>query len=367
MKRWSCAILLSLLFTLPAVGAEGDFYAFGKIPSQHEGRIKPLDTFARTHLLAFNGKESAGELSPSHWLAELLFDPEAAYKREIFNLPNPDVTAALGLDRRDGNRFSFNELFSRLREQEAFFQALREKESESRTPAQTQLLELDVKAARFFEISRSLSMLLPIFHLTDQEVAQEIGLANGERYSYSQLLRSREALQKKARSGNLQAIDFTQRFGAVEGWGIPDVLRIFPPQFRSGDLWGSPWRVMQEGDGSPAVAASLLRLRVMADAYRSENWSAFAAEASKLGEGAGAEIQVEFLYNKWKLFQKAIAFYIGSLLLLMASWLVWRKRLRRTAFIVLCSGTVLHILGIAMRMYVMGALRFPHCSSRFCL
>ncbi len=344
MTGWLLGLLLALFSSTQARASESDFESFGMIPAQHEGRIKPLDTFARAHLLAFNAKESAGDLSPSHWLAELLFDPESAYRREIFNLPNPDVTAALGLERREGNRFSFNELFPKLREQGDFFRVLREKESEARTPAQTQLLELDVKAARFFEISRSLSLLLPIFHLTDAELARELGLTAGERYSYTQLLRAREGVQLQARKGNQQAIDFSQRLDAVEGWGIPDVLRIFPPQFKSGDVWSSPWRVIHDGDGSPAVAASLLRLRSMAETFRSGNLEAFSAEAAKLGDKPEARLRAEFTYNKWKLFQKAIAFYIGALLLLMASWLFWQKHLKRAAFAFL--GMLLDLLEI---------------------
>ena len=53
-------------------------FEIGDIPLQDEGRIKPLDTFARNHLLAFYGKRSIKELNmgATDWIINLILDPE---------------------------------------------------------------------------------------------------------------------------------------------------------------------------------------------------------------------------------------------------------------------------------------------------
>ena len=52
-------------------------FTIGDIPIQDEGRIKPLDTYARNHLLAFYGKRSISELdlSATDWLLNLILNP----------------------------------------------------------------------------------------------------------------------------------------------------------------------------------------------------------------------------------------------------------------------------------------------------
>ena len=57
---------------------QGLAFDIGDIPLQDEGRIKPLDTFARNHLLAFYGKRSIKihNLTATDWLLDLILDPQ---------------------------------------------------------------------------------------------------------------------------------------------------------------------------------------------------------------------------------------------------------------------------------------------------
>ena len=60
-------ILLTIL--LLSSGFSNGFSSFKVMPIQEDGRIKPLDTFARNQLLRFYGKRSTGtDLSPIDWL-----------------------------------------------------------------------------------------------------------------------------------------------------------------------------------------------------------------------------------------------------------------------------------------------------------
>jgi ABC-type transport system involved in cytochrome c biogenesis permease subunit len=95
--------------------------AAARIPVQHDGRIKPLDTFARFKLLQFSGKRSVkvergdGEsetLSPTEWFLDVLFFPAQASEYETFLVEDYDALSDVGmkidgLKKRDRHSFDF--------------------------------------------------------------------------------------------------------------------------------------------------------------------------------------------------------------------------------------------------------------------
>ena len=91
----------SISYILILVSIQSIFgFDIGDIPVQDEGRVKPLDTYARNHLLAFYGKRSIKELdlTATDWLMNLVLDPHSGRQQRIFNIRNPDVTASLSLE-----------------------------------------------------------------------------------------------------------------------------------------------------------------------------------------------------------------------------------------------------------------------------
>ena len=60
-----------------SAGEPGWLNSFSGIPVMEEGRIKPMDTYARSVLLQLSGKDHYGKRSACEWLANLIFQPEA--------------------------------------------------------------------------------------------------------------------------------------------------------------------------------------------------------------------------------------------------------------------------------------------------
>ncbi|MEM6550793.1 MAG: cytochrome c biogenesis protein CcsA [Planctomycetota bacterium] len=114
-------------------GTDFDLAAFGAIPVSHQGRVKPLDTVARSTLLQIYGK-SAGKIAMPNdltgddvliatdpdgttrttmpavrWLLDAAAKPELADRYQLFTLHDPDVLGLLGLD-QDRKRFAYAEL-----------------------------------------------------------------------------------------------------------------------------------------------------------------------------------------------------------------------------------------------------------------
>ena len=156
----------SISYFLIIVSIQSIFgFDIGDIPVQDEGRIKPLDTYARNHLLAFYGKRSIKELdlTATDWLMNLVLDPHSGRQQRIFNIRNPDVTASLSLEWSSEHKYSFNEIAPALNEQSAILVSIDEKPNEERTVFEKQLLELSRNAMRFEEISylKALKLIPP--------------------------------------------------------------------------------------------------------------------------------------------------------------------------------------------------------------
>ena len=106
-----------LLFLLPSLQAKE--FDVRDIPLQDEGRIKPLDTFARNHLLAFYGKRSIKKmnLSATDWILNLILDPQDGKEQKIFNIRNPEVVGSLGLIWDTNHLYNRNEILQGLQYQ----------------------------------------------------------------------------------------------------------------------------------------------------------------------------------------------------------------------------------------------------------
>src|SRR3989338_5393540 len=68
---------------------------FAALAVLNEGRVKPVDTYARTLLLQLSGKTSFGRQSAVQWLARLLFAPATTFEDKVFLINNPEIATAL--------------------------------------------------------------------------------------------------------------------------------------------------------------------------------------------------------------------------------------------------------------------------------
>lgn len=335
------------------------------IPVLDGGRIKPFDTFARTQLLSVYGKRSLPGMPAFEWLLELLRGGEKAFHRPIFNLRNPDLVDHLGLDWREKHLYSFNEIWNPIREQEQIVHQLHQKEKGEKTPLQNQLVDLYFGALNFYELHASFSLVLPKFQLTDPKLAQYLKLEPNHLYNYMEMQGVRLLIEKEM--GRLAKKD-PKRFSEQE-WAISrlayaiaqveksnnsNVLHIFPPQWndKHGE-WFSPWQVVGQGEGSPASARYL------------ESWQHFLTtgdgephlfrESLDLSDGLVKpwRLKLEVFYNKGEFFTKSLVFYLLGFLLLIASWGIWRDRLRIFSFASAGIGFLFHTAGLVMRILIM--------------
>ena len=95
-----------------------DTFSYKHIPIQEEGRIKPLDSFARNQLLRFNGKTSLTihqnneklKLDAIDWLMSILTQDPSSLEIPIFKIENPDLVDVIKLNWREKYTYSYNEI-----------------------------------------------------------------------------------------------------------------------------------------------------------------------------------------------------------------------------------------------------------------
>jgi ABC-type transport system involved in cytochrome c biogenesis permease subunit len=149
-----CVLPSALPRKAPADAA--DWRTAGTLPVMHEGRIKPLDSVARTTLQMLSGRTSVtmpeegsgprGRVSATQWLLGVMAGSEWVSRAPVFRIDAFEVLDLFDLTRRKGHRYAVAELKPEgreaLREQIA---AAREVPPEQRTFVQKKCGEINEK------------------------------------------------------------------------------------------------------------------------------------------------------------------------------------------------------------------------------
>lgn len=348
-----------------------DYSVFARLPVQHEGRIKPIDSFARSFLTAFSGSSRIDNLAASGWLAELLFDPDQSYTREVFNVSNPGVRHSLDLPDRSNHHYTFTEIATAMEHHKSMVDSLLGAQAKDITdPAQQQVLVLYTYMLQYFEISRSLSLTLPMFEVDDRAIAEKIGVTAGQHFSYLEMIQHKAtylALVKpmlgrlghdrpSEKQADLLRIGFMLQ--NMDADRQTQILRIVPPAWaQNRDVWLSPWAMLEAGQGSPRTAELLQSWQLMAQAYRNKDgvvWekaskNALAQTLTLAGPQARpVALNAEYLYSLAHFFDISLGFYLATILTLLAG-----SKFYRLSFWLLGSGALSHLAGLLARIFIM--------------
>ena len=276
-------------------------FDIGDIPLQDEGRIKPLDTFARNHLLAFYGKRSLKEpdMQATEWIISLILDPENGRTQKIFNIRNPEVASSLFLDWTNEHKYSFNDIVPGLREQSSLLELIDQKENGSRTIFEKQLYELSKNILRFEEISylKALKFIPP---------ADNSDMAEWQ--SPFELI--------------LKGIPANENQEA-----ILDALQMYLANRLS--------------DDEPKMKLALIH-------YESA-LSSFSGLGLNLNN-----LERETWMNRVNLFYISLGLYLFAFIILATSWMLKPLILNRISYSLMIFGTAVHAYGILLRMQIMG-------------
>ncbi len=372
------ALLMGISSPAKATIYDYDYSTFARLPILDQGRVKPIDTFARSYLEIFSGKSSLPNMAATEWLAELIFDPDRAYKREIFNVPNPDVQDALELPARAGHHYSYREVTDAISSHFKAWHGLFRMDEDDLTLSQKKLLELYNKSQLYGDMSRSLSLFFPEFMLEQGALAESLQIPADTKLSYRDLLQrrvkieafSQKLAEKQKTDGykmtpeDARFITLTRQMDKVNRDRQTNAFMVIPPQWeqKHGSMWFSPWSLGQFGHGSPKSAAFMDLWAQAVQAYKTGNsplWDetmdSLTTQAYDMAADGASQrlISMEVSFNGAKPFVLSLSLYIAAFVTIMASMLVWQGGLRKVALVLLASGFAVHLVGLVTRMIIM--------------
>ncbi len=380
-KNKSAAILLAatLFSSSPALATyqDMDYSEFAKIPILHEGRVKPLDTFARVNLQLFSGKTSLRDMSAIQWLAAVVFDSDMANEIAIFKIHNPDVQSFFGLEKKEKNLYSYREILRPVMMRFKELKSIYDMEKSQRSLAQEQALDLYIEFNNYMQIMHSLSLVLPDFILFSKDAADKMDMKTNVKFSYLDIVKHMEMLGSKlqaiAKKKDVALTDLSEeeqqyltlmyQMKLFDDDRRTTILRIIPPQWeQDSDEWFSPWQTLEEGHGSPTSAAYMEQWKELASAYRVgdvQKWNEVSSNILvNANNMAGGYVDVErigleIIYNKADFFFYSNILYVATFLIIMLYALWNRRYLYRLAYLLFSAGFVVHLTGLIIRMIIM--------------
>ena len=103
------ALYLGSKLTPERSSSQFNLTAFGELPVLLNGRLKPLDTVARSSLMQFQGRQRVSDPaeseprvnSPTEWLINVFFISSKADSYPVFRIESPDLLSLMGISEED--------------------------------------------------------------------------------------------------------------------------------------------------------------------------------------------------------------------------------------------------------------------------
>ena len=360
-----------------------DLASFGRLPVLVNGRIKPLDTVARTSLLVMQSRQRVSDPgvagtypgTPTEWLATVLFDPKKADALPTFRIESPDVLDLLGLTDTDvkisydsgvkrffavlgflpstRSRFSYNQLLPKIEELDRQAQLADPVESQLRTPFQKQVIRLRDNLFLYLRLKHSLQAPdTPDFlgELTQFQRALPAGIAAVRNRQQGQPHDDTAFQAMMAMAGRYDSMDKMGYFFAVPPTAEEDVT-----------AWKSTGRALLETFQTGNINPNVMAYAALGHAWRNQQPDQFneivGLYRDQLAKRLAPQLQkthTEVRFNSSEPFYVSMNLYALAFFIAIFSWLKWPQPLAKSAFYLVAIAWVLSTAGIATRMWLEG-------------
>ena len=361
--------------------ASRDYHDFARLPILHEGRIKPMDSFARVMMRGLSSVETPQDRPAIEWLADAVFNPALMMDAPILSADTDLLYAQAGLE-PNGNEprkyFGLSEIAELLQMTAPRAMELSQLKPNDLTAEQSAFLDVHQRAADLTALMRSLSMLLPLEVTLPQAMKDSFGAdANLNYYALSRMETSLlDLLQDiiKSKGEDPEQYSEEERRIALLAYQMQilrsaaennDLFKIIPGSWDAGDSgstsWHAPWQLLNEGKGSPASARYLGLWEDMALAYRADSeggkWQdtveAAQAEFQKNSIYSPFIFELEIAYNSIKPYDWARGLYALAILALGLYVMREMGALRAAGLVLLAGAMAAHLFGITARVIIL--------------
>ena len=352
----------------------GDF-TYKDLPVLQSGRVKPIDSFARNHLLQFYGKkqfkandQNFNSIAASEWLFEIFINPEKELDRKIFNIRNPEVAFSLGLDKNDFHKYSFKEIIQGFQDNQDLLESLKTKDEETQTLIDKQIIEVYQNILFYDEITHGMYCFLPLINISNSANREFMGITNDKPLSYSYFMRHIDKFkvllqdlldteETKWNSSHLELSQIAIQLQKMTQFHYAQSLKIIPGD---NDIWYSPWEVM---DGRQLTQLQYEVLELYEDLIYSylenniDNANNYANSIlDKIRVNSDLNVSLlskETVYNEQNIFLWSMILYLIAFFIMGISWMIKNKYLAIFTFLFTFVGFLLHAYGLISRMIIM--------------
>lgn len=374
--------LISPLFKQDTAGGF-DYAGFGRLPILVNGRLKPMDSVARTSLLMLQDRQrvsspTTGNLvgSPDEWLLDVLFRPEVADTYPVFAIDNPDLLSLLGFTEESlkinysksahrilaavgfmpgtYRRFSYKQLESKLAEIDRQSRLAEPTEESLRTPFQKGVIELRDRLVLYNRLKHSLIPPGSTNPLSEYDAFVK-GIPAG-----AAAIRARQQGQSHDEAAARATLEAAQRY---EFMGRMAYLLAIPPLSGTNDpnSWKSAGNALLESFQTGDINPTVLAYAGMATAWRNRQVEQFNTIVKMFREilmkrfpESLSKSDAEVRFNSAEPFLRSMTLYGVIFFLGIFSWMRAPDLLGRSAFALLILAWLATTAGIGTRMWLEG-------------
>ena len=378
--------------------------AFGRIPVQDRGRVKPLSTFAGFRMLNLNGtrtyrvpvgfglptsKDEAGDdhvekLDPVRWMLDVCLFPEQARHYEIFMVNDKAVLDAIGFSmngRKRRDRYSFAQLQPHLRNLETQYQIAFAKRDrgEKLDPVESQTIALRNGIIQYDLLESTLATLQTSIGVEPSERLLELfpeGAGNQPLPLGLVLSRWPVVVEWMKAAGPANQAEVLQEFSALEqtinvAWANRAyAVAMIPPVDAEVEAWRNPGELIDHTMGEDVLVgeeeyalldllAGIWMARGSVDKATPAIVKAQAAlEQAAAARGEFKKASLEHTYYKGDFFYRALLCFVFAFVLAAVSWMTARtsglnKGLNFGVWALSSVGLVFAVSGVTIRCVLM--------------
>ncbi|MCY2993825.1 MAG: cytochrome c biogenesis protein CcsA [Planctomycetota bacterium] len=335
-------------------GETMNFYEFGQLPIVYQGRVKPIDTLARTSLRNISDREelvdATGHKQPAvRWLLDAITRSESGDKDPFFRIQNLEVLHTLGLERRPGFRYSVEELSKNIAEFEKQTDKARLKKSDQLDVYEKKILDLEHRVRTYTLLSAAFRPVpfppLPSepAAATDRDKQQEelrpLVMAAMEAENQLKQMEAPLAVPMAAAGKEPEQDPWLPYATAWNKSYLRQTLLKGEP-IPAAVLWNAIFTAYERGD------ATAFNLAVA----RYQDWL-----AANMPAGVGLKkVSFEAYINHFAPFYHCDVLYFVAFVLAACAWIGFSKPLNRAAFWLMVITFAVHTLAIGARMVISG-------------
>jgi ABC-type transport system involved in cytochrome c biogenesis permease subunit len=372
--------LMGLMTTTPSHAAATtiQWQEFGALPILDHGRLKPIDTMARSTLEILSGRDQLGDLSATEWLAGVVFNPASSTDQPVFRILNPAVRDTLDLAGRPGNRYSAREVLPAIDRTRNQWEPLLAKPRDQLALPQKQLIELIENIDLYLELGNSLAWLRPMAPISDA-LSQRLDLTPAPntlydlRQNQAALLRAMERLARKAarqnpgqtmRADEIELVTLVATMERLEQKPALMNWRVIPPLDATTDpIWHTPTALIMNPPSNRSHAQKFLTYwTTLSAAYYNGDHNGFNQSVAALASATAphlahhrGDMALEQLFHTYRPLDLAVWLYtLGGLTLIIMALVqtTWHRPLYRLAATLTIAALSLHMLGLGARMVI---------------